>query len=363
MHIVSILTSLTSGGAEMLVVNLNNEYVAKGHKSTVITLVDAVSVGNSAEMENTLHQRIIAGGGNHISLSLGTSRNPFSGWKKMRVLLQSLKPDVIHAHTARALLMLLANPVAAPVLLTHHNSKLSFPTYMFKLFDRVVAGYVAISKEAETIFARHVARSVTYIPNAASNSFTASAARKAPSPNKQVLSVGTISHQKHYDLLVEAAVVLKSQMPPSDLPHFLIAGNGVDLGTMRDLVQERGVADNVTFLGERSDIAALMAQSDLYLNCSRYEGMPVSLLEAMASGLPIVATRVAGNVELVLHEQNGLLCEPDNPTALGKGVMRLLSDEPLYHSCSQAAVKNAGNFSIEATAANHIALFEQLAAK
>jgi glycosyltransferase involved in cell wall biosynthesis len=362
MHIVSILTSLTSGGAEMLVVNLSKEYVAKGHRSTIVTLADATSVGNSAEMEATLRQRIRDEGGEVVSLNLGTSRNPLKGWWQMRRLMQSLRPDVIHAHTARALLMLYPAPGGAPVVLTHHNSHLSFHPRMFELFDRIVRAYVAISKETEAIFARYVCRPIAYIPNAASKSFAAKAPRAAPGTARQILSVGTISAQKHYDLLVDTAAEMKTRLPATEMPKFLIAGNGVELEAMRALTREKGVADHVSFLGERSDIAELMATSDIYLNTSRYEGMPVALLEAMASGLPIVATRVAGNTELIGHEENGLLCPLDEPSALSDAIIRLFSDSLFYAACSKGAIRNAGTFSIDATTDKHIALFQRLVA-
>lgn len=360
MHIVSILTSLTSGGAEMLVVNLNKEYAAAGHRSTVVTLADAHSVGNSAEMESVLRQRIIDEGGEYISLQLGTSRNPLNGWRKMRALIRRLNPDIIHAHTARALLMLLAHPGNAPVVLTHHNSKLSFPTGMFKLFGRIAAAYVAISKETEVLFAQHVHRPIAYIPNAASKSFSASAPRARASDARKILSVGTISEQKHYDLLVDVALVLKNRLSPAAMPLFQIAGNGVDLEKMRILAREKGVADHVHFLGERSDIADLMATSDLYLNTSRYEGMPVALLEAMACGLPIVATHVAGNTELVTDGENGLLRPLDDADALADAIMHLLENGEIYQQCSEAAIARSKSFSIENTCANHLALFQRL---
>lgn len=362
MHIVSILTSLTSGGAEMLVVNLSKEYVANGQRSTVVSLVDAHSVGNSPEMEAVLRQRIIDEGGEHISLQLGTLRNPLNGWRKMRHLVRDLKPDVIHAHTARALLMMLAHPGKAPVVLTHHNSKLSFPVAMFRLFDQIASAYVAISKETETLFAQHVKRPIAYIPNAASKSFSASAPRAAVGANPQILSVGTISAQKHYDLLVDVAVALKNKAGSNAMPKFLIAGNGVDLENMRTLAQERGVAAHVHFLGERSDIAQLMLSSDLYLNTSRYEGMPVALLEAMASGLPIIATKVAGNTELVGHLDNGLLCPLDDPESLAEAISELLGDAKLYGQCSAAAITRSKSFSIETTCANHLALYQKIGA-
>ena len=358
MHIVSILTSLTSGGAEMLVVNLSKEYVAGGHRSTVLTLANADSVGNSAAMEETLRQRITADGGQVIALNLGAARNPVVGWWRLRRLLKTLQPDVVHAHTARALFMLFATK--APVVLTHHNSRLGFSPRMFTLFDTVVDSYVAISKETQALFARYVRRPIAYIPNAASRSFAAKAPRQTVSSARQILSVGAISAQKHYDLLIDIAADLQTRLPEHSMPKFLIAGGGTELEAMRALTDARGVEKHVSFLGERSDIADLMAASDLYLNTSRYEGMPVALLEAMASGLPIIATRVAGNTELVDHGKNGLLVPLDQPGESASAILTLLSDDNLYRDFSAHSINFSKTFSIENTASLHIDLFKRV---
>ena len=360
MHICSILTSLTSGGAEMLVANLSKEYVAAGHKSTIVTLADAESVGNSAEMEAALRQRVEDEGGQVISLNLGRSRNIFKGMVRARSLLGSLRPDIVHAHTARALPMLLLRPGAMPVVLTHHNSRLSFSTGMFALFDRIVDAYVAISKETEEIFSRHVRRPIVHIPNAASKSFAAKAPRTKAATPARILSVGAISAQKNYGLLIDVAAHLVANRAIEPVPHFSIAGGGVSLEQMQSLVAEKKLQDHVAFLGERSDIADLMAGSDLYFNSSLYEGMPVALLEALASALPIVATKVPGNTELVHQEGNGLLAPLDDAPALANSIARLLSDTALYAECSQNAVKMSGDYSIEKTTQRHLELFGTL---
>lgn len=344
----------------MLVVNLSKEYVAAGHESTIITLADATSVGNSAAMEAELRQRIESEGGKVVSLCLGRSRNILRGLLRMRAQLRSLRPDIVHAHTARALAMLLLRPTSMPVVLTHHNSRLSFSTRMFAIFDRIVDAYVAISKETETIFARYVRKPIAHIPNAASKSFAASAPRKKAGAPAKILSVGAISAQKNYALLVNVAEYLNSYRLIEPVPHFSIAGGGSDLEPMRAAVAERKLQSHVAFLGERSDIAGLMAGSDLYFNCSRYEGMPVALLEAMASALPIVATQVPGNTELVHQEGNGLLAPLDDAPALAKAIARILSDNMLYAQCSEAAVRMSGDYSIEKTTQRHLDLFGRL---
>ena len=239
MRICSILTSLTSGGAENLVVNLSACFAAGGHKPVILTLSDAVDVGNSAEMEAGMTQRIEDASGKVHSLSLHNRRNILAGVKAMRRALAEISPDIVHAHTARALPMLAFAGISAPIVLTHHNSRLSFPPKMFLLFDRIASAYIAISSECLDLCRAHGSRPVVHIPNAASVDFAASAPRNNIHERPKILSVGAISDQKNYLLLVAVAAELKRKWPgpAATVPQFRIAGNGPDIGKLRTLVE------------------------------------------------------------------------------------------------------------------------------
>ncbi len=341
----------------MFVANLSGEFVAAGHESVILTLCDAEQLGNSREMEERLRRRIEEGGGRVVSLGLGRNRNPLAGAMAMRRAIRAIRPDIIHAHTARAMTMLVLRGSRAPVILTHHNSRLSFPTGLFLLFDRLVHSYVAISAETRTLFESHVRRPVAYIPNGTGSSFRAGAPRAAPGRPARILSVGAISHQKHYDLLIEVALMMREERLMEPLPLFRVAGNGPELETLRERVGQTGLDSQVQFLGERSDIAELMMESDLYLNTSRYEGLPVALLEAMGMGLPIVATDVPGNCELVLEGRNGKRAALDDPRALARAITALLTDHALYAHSSACALEQADDYTIGKAAERHLALY------
>ncbi|MEP7350092.1 MAG: glycosyltransferase family 4 protein [Sphingorhabdus sp.] len=362
MRICSILTTLTSGGAEMLVTNLSACFAASGNESAVLTLSDAVQVGNSAEMEAAMADRIRFASGSVHSLSLRNRRNIFAGALAMRRTLAKLKPDIVHAHTARALPMLALAGVRTPIVLTHHNSKLSFPPKMFLLFDRIASAYIAISSECVDLCRQYGNRPVVHIPNAASPEFAATSPRNGIHHPPQILSVGAISDQKNYSALIAAADELKRKWPyaDADRPRFRIAGNGPEIGNLRARVDQLGLADMVSFLGERSDIGALMGQTDIYLNCSKYEGMPVALIEAMAMALPIIATDVSGNRELVQNDINGKLVPLGETEAMADAIISLLGNPSGYAKMSAGAIESSSRFSIGHTADLHLALYRQL---
>lgn len=360
MRIFSILTSLTSGGAETLVLGLNAEFVAEGHESIVATLCDARQLGNSPEMEARLKGRIEADGGRVISLGLGRRRGLLSGAWAMRAALRLIQPDIIHAHTARALPMLAFGGKAPPVVLTHHNTRLSFPPILFRLFDRQVRAYVAISCAVERLIERHSRRRIVHIPNAAAAHFGVERPRLAPRKPPRILSVGAVSAQKNYGLVLEVAKVMRERGLTDPQPTFMIAGSGPGLDLLRQQAEALGLGNQVQFLGERSDIAGLMRDSDLFLNSSLYEGMPIALLEAMAMALPVMATDVPGTREVVQHERTGLLAKVDDPLAIARSIARVLNEPGLYRRLSAQALADSERYSMAGTARRHLSLYERI---
>jgi glycosyltransferase involved in cell wall biosynthesis len=360
MRICSIVTSLTSGGAETLVANLSTEYSAAGHDSLVVALCDAATLGNAPDAEARLRRQIEESGGRVLSLGLPARRPLISGALKLRRLLRAERPDILHCHTARASLMLLTGRVSTPTVLTHHNSVLGFFPALFRLLDIGTSGYVAISRNVQHTLEKHCRGPVTYIANAAGRGFTAAQGRSAPASPMRILSVGAISRQKNYPLLIETVCALRDGGMIDPLPIVEIAGNGPDIEHLRDKVGDAGLQENVRFLGERNDVAELMRRSDIYLNTSLYEGMPIALLEAMRLALPIVATDVAGNCELIADGANGFLTS-STPQALAGAIAAIARDRSLYQSLSRGALTRADEFSISTAASRHLDLYRQLA--
>src|SRR3546814_15610142 len=102
MRICSIITSFTSGGAEMLVCNLAEAFAQAGHQATVLSLSDAAQVGNAPDTEAAMMARVRADGATDLSLGLANRNNMPGGARALRRALRAIRPDVIQAHPARA---------------------------------------------------------------------------------------------------------------------------------------------------------------------------------------------------------------------------------------------------------------------
>ncbi len=149
-----------------------------------------------------------------------------------------------------------------------------------------------------------------------------------------LLSVGRVVYQKGFDLGLRTLAQLK------DLDwEWHIAGDGSQMESLKSLARQLGISERVTFLGwqSREDLVKWYHQSNLFLFPSRHEGMPNAVLEAMASGLPVIATRIAGNEELIVDGVTGMLVNAEDMDSLRAGLRKLLVDEKMRRQMGQAS--------------------------
>lgn len=144
-----------------------------------------------------------------------------------------------------------------------------------------------------------------------------------------VLTVARLDKQKGQRYLIEAATQVPKAM-------FVLVGDGPDRQELEAQARTRGVGDRVLFLGYREDVADLLACCDLFVLPSLYEGLPLSILEAMAAGKPVIASAIGGNDEVVAHGGTGLLVPPADPVALSGAIRSLLSDPVLARRLAKA---------------------------
>jgi len=141
----------------------------------------------------------------------------------------------------------------------------------------------------------------------------------------------------------------------------LIAGDGPCRAELETTVSALGLDGRVRLLGERDDVPSVLAAMDVFVLCSIAEGISNTILEAMATGLPVVATRVGGNPELVVDGKTGCLVEPRSPAALAASLRRYFEDPRLLaqHGGSARALAVAG-FSLERMVGAYEQLYERL---
>ncbi len=138
--------------------------------------------------------------------------------------------------------------------------------------------------------------------------------------------VARLSPEKDIDTLLRATALVVRQDASFRLE---IAGDGPCMSSLRQTSASLGLEEHVRFLGEVRDVAALLARAGLFVLSSLSEGISLTLLEAMACGLPLIATRVGGNPEVICDGETGFLVPPQNPRALADALLRLRCDHLL----------------------------------
>jgi glycosyltransferase involved in cell wall biosynthesis len=149
-----------------------------------------------------------------------------------------------------------------------------------------------------------------------------------------IISVGRIAGPKDFATLARALAKLRPRRF-----HAWIVGDGPELGQLRLELAKLGVGDAVELLGERNDVPALLAQSDVFVLSSRAEGLPLAVVEAMAAGLPVVASAVGGVPELI--GDAGVTVPPGDPDALATALARFVEDVELRREYGESARRRA----------------------
>ena len=162
--------------------------------------------------------------------------------------------------------------------------------------------------------------------------------REGLPPDAQVIGmVGNLRPVKGHDVVLRALPEILKQNPSA---HLAIAGyvkDTVYVERLRRLAQQLGVSEHLHFLGERTDIQNVLNSFDLLVHASHAEGNSNAILEAMAAGLAVAATKVGGAADVIRHGETGLLVPPNDPTALAQAVNRLLADSAERLRIGQAA--------------------------
>lgn len=162
----------------------------------------------------------------------------------------------------------------------------------------------------------------------------------ASKSGRDIVSVARMEYPKGIDVVLHAWARMMKE--PADWranlkPRLRLAGHGFFQPQMERLAQELGISDSVEFLGLHRDVPGLLQQAWGFVIPSRWEGMPNALVEAMASGLPCVATRVSGSEDLINDGVNGLLVPTEDPAAMAKALRRIIEESKLAQSMAEQA--------------------------
>jgi len=328
MKILLLSTSMGMGGADKQILTAAEQMRNEGHELLIVSLTELGPMGLQARQLGIPME----------SLEMSRGVPDPRGLLRLIRIVRRWKPDIVHSHMVHANLMARVLRLFAPVpalVSTIHNIHEGGPHLMaaYRLTNGLVDHMTIVSDAAADRFVREriVPRKLLrVIPNGVDVDLyqrvppgTRDALRQALAVEQNFvwLAVGRFEIAKDYPNMLQAFSRVLARAPRAVL---LLVGRGSLQQETEQLVRELQLDASVRFLGVRHDIPEIMSAADGYVMSSEWEGMPMVLLEAAAAALPIVATRVGGNQEVVQDGATGFLVPAREPEALAAAMLRLM---------------------------------------
>ncbi len=359
MKVLQVINNLVVHGAQMLVRNMILGFARRGIECEVYLLRSTGS-----PIESSLLKR-----GVRLYFPLRASIYSPLHVRPLATHLRDHFYDLVHVHLFPAQLWValaakLANATARLVT-TEHSTYNRRRRPIYRPMDRWMYAqyrFIASISEATTKalvrWLPELARKARTCPNGVDVDFFASAPASSkfdvlslPDHCPVILSVGRLEFPKDNETVIRAMSLIQDA-------HLAVVGIGPRLEELESLARKLRVANRVHFLGQRTDVPQLMKAADIYVQSSRWEGFGIAALEAMASGLPVVASRVPGLAELV--GDTGLLFEPGDHEQLAGHLDTLLNGAELRARLAKAGLPRAAAFSFDRTLDCYENLYREL---
>ncbi|MFC4590302.1 glycosyltransferase [Sphaerisporangium corydalis] len=358
LHVCEVIRSLDVGGAEVLLVERLR--AARGGKRYTVVCMRA----STPELIDRLRTAGIA------VVDLSRHRGP--AWPvALARTVRRLRPDVLNIHSPLpAAVLRPASRLWTPrpaVISTAHSVRYRLPVLLLDratgwMDTRTVAVSPQVARSVTVWGARRPLTRIHGVDVAGQRRRAADAERirrewDVPAGAFLVVHAGSFRPVKNHALLVRAAAQVSARAPRA---LFLLAGSGPLFRETADRVAALGLGGTVRLLGPVREASRLVAAADLLVLSSTYEGLPVVVMEALAAGVPVVATDVGGLRDLIVPERNGLLTRPGDATALAGGILRAMRGE-VHARLREGARAAADPADIAATADWFEALYEDAA--
>jgi glycosyltransferase involved in cell wall biosynthesis len=352
LRVAHVTQGLDVGGQERLLVEMARHRTRARFDWTVIVLGTRGPLADGLEAESVRVQTLDTPAGLRFGL-----------WRRLTGIFRTERFDVVHTHDDRPLIYGMPAAWWAKIrrrIHTHHHGRLAQFTGRQRMLLRQAARFahqfVCVSNDS----ARYMvdqgvsAAKVQTIWNGIDlDRF----AYQGPIDAGPIVTVARLSPEKDIANLLRAVPHVAAALPNA---RFEIAGDGPLRADHERLAKDLNIADHVIFHGEVRDIPALLARASLFVLPSQSEGISLTLLEAMARGLPVVTTQVGGNPEVVEANITGLLVPAGDSSALGHAIGTILGDPARGRTMGLAGRRRVENcFDVRKMTAQYEALYEQ----
>jgi GalNAc-alpha-(1->4)-GalNAc-alpha-(1->3)-diNAcBac-PP-undecaprenol alpha-1,4-N-acetyl-D-galactosaminyltransferase len=351
MRLTLVISSLSAGGAERVVTIIANYWAEKGWQITLLTYDDGVTPP-FYELDSRIK---------HIPLDLtGDSTNPLVAvWNNLRRVLalrsavRENRPDCVVSFLdqVNVLTLLATRGLRIPVIVveqtyppSHHIGR-AWNLLRNRIYPGAAQVVGATARALSNFSPRIQSRAcVIHNPVLSSPPLDKGPAKRLLA-RPALLAVGRLDGPKGYDLLFRAFARLKDRHLNWTLT---ILGEGPMRHELETLGRQLGISNRVNFLGRVSNPYDFFAQADIFVTASRYEGFPMALCEAMACGLPVIATDCpSGPKEIIRDGVDGVLVPNEDVEALTSAINRLIEDEAMRQRLGSHATEVIERFSLE----------------
>ena len=363
MKVLHIISSSGMYGAEAVILNLSRILREQGHES-VLTVFS-----NSKNPNLQLHECAVAEGMDSYVVPCAGQVDR-GALASIRELALNLRADVVHSHNFKSdvYTYLALRRSDVPLVATCHtwydtDALVTFYGRIDRLVLRSFSRVVAVSDEVRQRLLKSGVRheKIRYVRNGIDlrpfENATASLINLKADKVPLVGLIGRLAWEKGVDVFVQAAAHALKEFPGV---QFVIVGEGPDRAALERSIHELAIGDRVSMLGRRDDMPAVYASLDVMVSASRQEGLPMAILEGMASGLPLVATPVGEVPTVVQDGRTGLLVPTDNPARLADAILQLVRD-PARRAAMGTAARQLirKEFSAERMTADYLRVYEE----
>jgi sugar transferase (PEP-CTERM/EpsH1 system associated) len=375
--IVHVIFHLGVGGLENGLVNLINHIPPERYRHAIVCLK------GYSDFRERLKRRDVE----IVALNKREGQD-FNLYLNLFKTLRRLKPDIVHTRNLSGLEgQLIAALAGARIRIHGEHGRDIFDLHgknrrynlLRKAIRPFVGHFIAVSKDLESWLVNTVGAtpervdqiyngvdSVRFYPRESKDSVAPKLKGLPEGFLKEnafvVGSVGRMADIKNYPGLIDAFLLLLKEEPAArERLRLVVVGDGNSRARCINRLREAGAEGLAWFPGERADIPELMRAMDLFVLPSLSEGISNTILEAMSTGLPVVATRVGGNEELIQDDVTGALIPADSPTAMAAAILKYYTNPDLMHKHGRAGRRQIeASFSMEAMTQGYLKVYDKI---
>lgn len=355
MKVMQIIPCLALAGAEIMCEALTEAILKQGHQVVVVSLYEIETPITARLMQKNINVVFL---GKKVGLDLSVVA-------KLEKIIKQEEPDVVHTHLYSLKYAWLAVKKlnrSIPIIHTVHNVAQKEALKIDRMLNRYLFQSrqvipVALSNEIQKTIRDEYGLKPEQIPvifNGINLSNCLPKGSYSAENQFTILHIGRFMEVKNHMGLLHAFQLVHKKYPECCLQ---LIGKGELRDSLMELTQKLDLQDAVAFLGEKDNVYPYLQSADMFVLPSLYEGVPMTIIEAMATGLPVVASAVGGIPDMIRDGEEGVLCTSD-VEGIAAAIERLYTDQTLREYCGKNATRSAYRFSADIMANRYLEVYK-----